>query len=224
MSQWNKQQPGELPLAIDVFFCALTCHLDQTVGQMDAFRALQLRLIESGRETLSNNFPTRETTLYADRQHRLIAVETLLLSPRFSTCNEEEVAAFMSVLAGLTIDQMQEMQELVAGCQTMPSNVDLASHGDSPASSITHSSNQPFPRRNSHPAEVALMEGLLFDGLVDEDGRVIMGLPSDTALNQDGRVNTDGNASIDATHGSASVTEPSSSFSATEPSFGNLDL
>lgn len=192
---------------------------------MDAFRALQPHLIESGRGTLARNFPTHEMRLHARRQ-QLFAVETLLLSPRFSTCNEQEVAAFMSVLAELSFDQMHEMQELVAGRQRIPSNVDPTSHGDSASSSLTDSSslNPPFSRMNSHPAEVALMEGLLFDGLLDQDGRVITGLLSDTPLNQDGWVTTGGNGSMDATRGSASVTEPSSSFRATEPSFGNLAL
>ena len=75
---------------------------------------------------------------------------------------------------------------------------------------------------NSYSAEVTLTEGLLFNILLDQDGRVIVGLPLDTPLNQDGRVNTDGSASIDTTHGSASVMEPSSSLSATEPSFKNI--
>jgi hypothetical protein len=67
----------------------------------------------------------------------------------------------------------------------------------------------------SRPAEDALMEGLLFDGPLDQDGRANVGL-----------LNAGGNASVDATHGSASVTvtEPSSSFTATEPSLGNLAL
>jgi hypothetical protein len=189
---------------------------------MDAFRALQPCLIESGRETLSRTFPTREMTLDAHRRVGLFAVGTLLLSPRFSTCNEQEVAAFMSVLADLSFDQMHEMQELVAGRQIMPPNVDLGSHDNSSLSSISDSApcNPPFPRRISRPAEAALMDGLLFDGLLDQDGRVNM----DTPLNQDGRVNMGSNASIDATHGSALVTEPSSSFSATGPSLENLAL
>jgi hypothetical protein len=166
--------------------------------------------------------------LHVDRQRQLFLVETLLLSPRFSTCNEQEVAAFVSVLADLSFDQMHEMQELVARRQIIPPNVDLASHGDSPSSSVTDSTprNPRFPRMNSHPAEDALMEGLLFDGPLDQDGRANVGLLSDAPLNPDGWVNTGGNASVDATHGSASVTvtEPSSSFTATEPSLGNLAL
>ena len=145
MSQWNRQRPGEFPLAID-FFCALTCHLDQTESQMDAFLTLQPRLIESGREALSHNSSTREMRLDTDRQRQLITVEMLLLSRHFSTCNEQHVAAFMAVLADLSFDQMHEMQELVAGHQIMPSN-DLVSHDDTPSSSITDSSprNPPFP-------------------------------------------------------------------------------
>ena len=75
---------------------------------------------------------------------------------------------------------------------------------------------------NCHPAKVSVMVGQLFDGLLDQDGRVNMGLPLDTPLNQDGRVITGSNACIDATHGSASMTEPSSSLSATEPIFRNI--
>jgi hypothetical protein len=193
---------------------------------MDAFRAVQPCLIEPMRENLAQTFPPREMRLHADRQRRLITVETLLLSPRFSTCNEQQVAAFMSVLADLSFDQMYEMEDLVAGRQIIPSSVDLAGH--SPSSSVTDSTprNPPFPRTNSHPAEDALMEGLLFDGPLDQDGRANAGLLSDAPLNPNGWVNAGGIASVDATHGSASVvvTAPSSTFSATEPSFGNLSL
>ena len=53
-------------------------------------------------------------------------------------------------------------------------------------------------------------------------GGSIWAKPLDTPFNQDGRVITGSNASIDSTHGSASMTEPSSSLSATEPIFRNI--
>ena len=49
-----------------MFFCALICHLDQTEGQMDAFRALQPCLIELMRKNLAKTFPPREMRLDAD--------------------------------------------------------------------------------------------------------------------------------------------------------------
>ena len=182
---------------------------------MDAFCTLEPHLIELMRKNLAKTFPPHEMRLDAVRQRWLIIVEMLLLSRHFSTCSEEEVAEFMAVLADLSFDQMHTMQLLVAGHQILPSNVDLTSCGDSPSSLTDSSPKKPsLPQMNPHPADVALMEDILLDGLLDQD----------SPLNQDERVNTGGNASIDATHGSASMTKPSSSFSATEPSFANLAL
>ena len=109
---------------------------------MDAFHALQPCLLELMREMLDKSFLQHEMRLYADRQWQLIIVEVLLLSPHFSTCIEEEVVAFMAVLANA-------QNAKVSGWTSANAfkKVDLASHGDSLSSSITNSSpcNPPFP-------------------------------------------------------------------------------